>query len=95
MACMNKIGTHATAVYSDGEETTVRYHGTTVVTFDSRRILLRTGGWETHTTKTRMNQASNQFHLGYHVYQEKGEWFVNYRGEKCKFTRGECLLVRT
>lgn len=40
-------------------------------------VILNSGGWRTVTTKTRMNQAANQFGLGYGVYQRKGEWFVD------------------
>lgn len=66
----------ATSIRSDGEWTHVRYHATDVVSFNAHEVVLRSGGWETATTKLRMNQASHQFNLGYTVYQHKHEWFV-------------------
>jgi hypothetical protein len=57
----------------------VKYHETNVVSFDDKTIILDNGGHRTATTKTRMNQTSNEFDLGFHVYQEKGEWFVLYQ----------------
>jgi hypothetical protein len=56
----------------DNLRTQVWYHSTCVVEFDKDVIKLCTGGWRTATTKTRMNQASNQFGLGYSVYQKRG-----------------------
>jgi hypothetical protein len=39
-------------------------------------VILNTDGWKTPTTKTRMNQASAQYGLGYHVYQKAGQWYI-------------------
>lgn len=75
------IGKHKTIVESNRETgvLSVRYHNTEVV----RRgpdgmITLNTGGWRTKTTKTRMNQASIEFGLGFYVYQENFGWFVEF-----------------
>jgi hypothetical protein len=80
MSQQTKLGTHATTVSGAKGVTRVTYHNTEVVTFDDHQIILNSGGWRTSTTKTRMNQASNQFDLGFEVYQTKGEWFVDYKG---------------
>ena len=81
------IGRTATKVEHRGLETFVRYHNTDVVQFDSLYITLNTGGWETATTKLRMNQASNQFNLGFSVYQKDYRWFVVIpQGETLEFT---------
>jgi len=81
------IGRTATKVEHRGLETFVRYHNTDVVQFDSLYITLNTGGWETATTKLRMNQASNQFGLGYQVYQKNYDWYVvTPKGETLEFT---------
>ena len=80
MANMHQIGKHATKVTTEtvqhGEVTRVRYHYTNVVTVDGDYVTLRSDGWATATTKTRMNQASNELGLGYSVYQKNYEWFV-------------------
>lgn len=65
--------------------TKVIYHSTCVVSFTEGSIILNSGGWRTATTKARMNQASNQFRLGYYVYQKKGQWFVDFMGNTFEF----------
>ena len=84
----------ATKVRREGNNTLVRYHNTDVVSFDDTRthIVLKTGGWKTMTTKTRMNQASNQFGLGYQVSQKKGYWFVDYKGQTIPFDSDSLTL---
>jgi hypothetical protein len=53
----------------------LRYHSTNVVTFHlDGRIVLRSGGWETVTTKDRMNRCLRN--SGYSVFQKKFQWFV-------------------
>ena len=76
MSQTHTLGTVATRVERHGPNTEVYYHSTPVVAFDETAVLLRTGGWFTTTTKVRMNQASSQFNLGYHVYQKDFDWFV-------------------
>jgi hypothetical protein len=92
MSQTQTIGTHKTAVYSDGEYQVVKYHYTPVVKFNRHEIVLDTGGWATVTTKLRMNQASNQYDLGYQVYQKNYDWFVDYKGETIKF-KGEGIIL--
>lgn len=61
------------------------YHTTEVVKIDyiKRIVTLNTGGWETTTTKRRMNQAFQECDLPYSVNSVKGVWQVwNYRTDK-------------
>lgn len=79
MAQQNKIGRVATHVISVlTGRIYVQYHNTFVVEFDNKEIVLRNGGWKTQTTKTRMNQTSNQYGLGFTVFQKNYDWFVKY-----------------
>lgn len=92
MAQQYKLGTTATAVFTDDDGMTVIvYHSTPVVKFGTETIKLNNGGYLTATTKTRMNQASNQFDLGYSVTQKDGEWFVNL-GSSIKPINGETTV---
>lgn len=95
MAQQSRLGKTATYVRTENGTTFVRYHATDVVAFNGKRIVLNSGGWRTQTTKTRMNQASAQFELGYHVRQENGEWYVlryPYQNVKrMKFTDGMAI----
>lgn len=94
MAQTQKVGRRHTKVIKGNDGTlTVQYHGTDVVlTCADGSILLNTGGWKSVTTKTRMNQAAQQFKLGYNVYQEKGEWFVLWKGEILPFSDYSIVL---
>tara|TARA_R110002020_G_scaffold466118_1_gene688312 strand:+ start:295 stop:600 length:306 start_codon:yes stop_codon:yes gene_type:complete len=85
MANQHQIGQHKTSVFTEDNTTKVIYHNTAVVTFNNDEITLNTDGYKTATTKTRMNQASNQFNLGFRVFQKAFEWFVEYGGKVVPF----------
>ncbi len=72
----------ATTVQHNKDGIYVTYHNTRVVDYDKVRgtLILNTNGWKTRTTLTRMNQASNEFKLGYGVYQKKFQWYITYKG---------------
>ncbi len=79
----------ATSVYRDGcDDICIKYHTTIVVRICRGSVLLDSGGWETVTTKRRMNQASDEFDLGFYVFQKNFEWFVSYKGEDIPFESG-------
>lgn len=80
-----KLGRRATTVGTRGGFITVTYHRTDIVKFDTSKIILNSGSWHTATTKTRMNQASNQFGLGFRVYQKDYAWFVCYKNQDLEF----------
>jgi hypothetical protein len=50
----------------------IRLHATEIITFYADgKTEVQTGGWQTPTTKARLNDYLN---LG--IYQHKGEWFL-------------------
>lgn len=88
------IGTHATTIapQKDGHNTiNVTYHRTVVVSYNDRFITLDSGGYQTVTTKRRMNEASVTFGLGYQVFQVNFSWFVKFNGETIPFEDGMIL----
>jgi hypothetical protein len=90
MGQTQKVGTVATSV-GRGSDGTLRvtYHGTVVVAVAKGLVVLRSGGWQTATTKLRMNQASAQFALGFSVSQRRFNWFVKRPdGTTVPFTEG-------
>lgn len=88
MAQTQQISRNNTKVHTHGGSTYVTLHGTDVVVFDQDWVKLNTGGYFSHTTKDRMNQASNQFDLGYRVYQKAYRWYVETpKGETLEFTQ--------
>jgi hypothetical protein len=95
MSQVTQIGRVATTVHTNEDgQTVVIYHQTPVVKFDSKHIILNHGGWTTNTTKTRMNQASNQFRLGYNVFQKDYSWFVSFKGKTIPFNEYTLTLKR-
>ena len=42
----------------------------------------------------RMNQASNEYNLGYQVLQIKGEWIAKYKGQSVPFESDVLELPR-
>ena len=80
-----RIGKTATKVTERDGMTHVRYHSTDVVSFDSSKVILRTDGWKTATTKARMNQTANEYNLPFSVFQDKGQWFVRVMNKTLKF----------
>ena len=94
MARTNKVGEHKTAIYQSDGYTCIRYHSTEVVRFNADEIVLDSGGWRTVTTKLRMNQASNMFHLGFCVSQRQHEWFVDYYAQgRLTFTFRDGMIL--
>lgn len=96
MTQTQKLSKYNTHVVHTVCSTVVWFHETPVVTIshwtDNRSITLDTGGWFTTTTKTRMNQASNQWKLGYYVYQDKHQWYVKYKGYILPFVGNMVVL---
>lgn len=83
MANTRIIGKHKTKVIRTENTLAVKYVNTVVVYNTPSRVVLNTGGWKTNTTKTRMNQAANQYYLGYQVFQKNYNWYVKcLRSEK-------------
>lgn len=76
MPRLDRVGTHQTVIATFDGFTQVVYHSTPVVKFSASTIVLDSGGWQSATSKTRMNQAANQFGLGYNVFQKDWDWFV-------------------
>lgn len=77
MPRMDRLSSYHTTVAADAQGfTVVTYVATAIVSFNRNVITLRNSGWDTVTTRRKMNQAANQFGLSYSVYREKGETFV-------------------
>jgi len=90
----NTVGRHATTIRVQNDTTTITYHDTSVVAFDADTITFSTGGWNTATTKRRMNQTSAQFKLGYQVYARRWQWYVDYAGQTYPFTNRSLTIQR-
>lgn len=83
MVRLNKKGN--TRVITERNTTSVILHQTTIVKFDRKKIVLNSGGWWTSTTKARMNQAAQEYDLGFSIYQRNFKWYIRYDGEVIPF----------
>jgi len=87
----NQLSNYATTVSTHGNFTEVIYHSTIIVKWNLDSIILDSAGFKTRTTKMKMNQAANQFNLGYSVYQVDFIWFVEFHGQTIPFRDGMIL----
>ena len=60
-----------------GLKAAVRYHDTNIVEFTPDTITLNSGGWQTATTKRRMNETASAYGLDFWVSQEDFKWWVS------------------
>lgn len=79
-----KVGNNTYARILDDGAVAIRLHNTDVVTIHpDNTVTLRTGGWQTSTTKDRINQYSPV-----RVYQRKYEWYITLNGKEYPFMEG-------
>tara|TARA_R110000764_G_scaffold198967_1_gene284341 strand:+ start:431 stop:724 length:294 start_codon:yes stop_codon:yes gene_type:complete len=76
MSRMDKLSNYKTVWNQTDLGGSVIYTKTAIVKWDKKTIQLNSYGWESVTTKRKMNQASNQFNLNYTVFQKNFDWFV-------------------
>ena len=69
-----------TSAIHDGDTWMVRLHNTNIfkmVEEESGRVItLNSGGWQTATTKKRINEAFESIGLRLVLYQDKGDWYI-------------------
>lgn len=83
----------ATTIETIDGWTRMVYHKTCVAEFKpfaddkpTHAVKLNTGGFDTATTKKRMNQFAKMFDLGFSVYQQKGQWYISIKGQDTPMT---------
>jgi hypothetical protein len=72
----NKLSNYKTTWTENNNGGCVTYTKTNIVKWTKDTIQLNSDGWESVTTKRKMNQASHQFCLQYSVFQKNFDWFV-------------------
>ena len=72
----------------------VYLHGHQIATLDhnTNALKLSSCGYETVTTKSRLNAILEEVKWGCKVFQKKFEWFVSYNGTTTDFFDGMILL---
>ena len=82
-AIRNKIawssGNTCTTFDSTIENCFVYLHGNHIATYnyDKQELSLFDGGWQSNTTKSRLNALCEEFATGFSVFQKNWNWFVS------------------
>ena len=73
---------------------TVSLHGNDIATYDHnlRAIKISSCGWDTPTTKSRLNAILSEVKYGCSIFQKQFEWFVSYREDVKDFFDGMILI---
>ena len=82
-----------TMVQSDETGSMIYLHGNHIATVKDNSILLFDGGWQSNTTKSRLNALLDEFSYGMRVFQKQFEWFVSYKNVKEDFVSGMELAI--
>ncbi len=69
-------------------------HGNRIATFDHelKAIKLSSCGWQTPTTKSRLNAILQEVKPGCGIFQKQFEWFVSFREDVKDFWDGMILV---
>ena len=61
------------------EESKVFLHGNHIATYDhvNKELTLFDGGWQSNTTKSRLNALCSELATGFSVFQKNWNWFVS------------------
>ena len=73
----------------------VRLHGHLIATFDHnlKAVKLSSCGYETNTTKSRLNAILDEVKWGCRVFQKQFNWFVSYNNQTASFWDGMILVM--
>ena len=91
----NWAGSNTTVTYNDSTNcSSVFLHGHNIATVDhsTNAVKLSSCGWQTVTTKSRLNAILSEVKYGCSVFQKQWNWYVSFRGQTQDFMDGMILL---
>ena len=77
-----------TEVVNCNGESFVYLHGNHIATVGDDFVKIFDGGWQSNTTKSRLNAILHEFAYGVGVFQKNWEWFVCNNNKTEDFTNG-------
>ena len=83
----NWSNANTSVVIDDNNNAEVYLHGNHIATIGDE-IQLFDGGWQSNTTKSRLNAICYEFAYGCGVFQKQFEWFVNTNNGTVDFVNG-------
>ena len=96
-AVRNKIawskGNSCTTFDNTIENCFVYLHGNHIATYNYalKELELFDGGWQSNTTKSRLNALLSEFRPHTRVFQKNYEWFISYAGRTFDFVSGSLV----
>tara|TARA_B100001250_G_scaffold211136_1_gene181163 strand:- start:183 stop:530 length:348 start_codon:yes stop_codon:yes gene_type:complete len=91
----NWSNSNTTVEYNDSTNcSTVFLHGNRIATYDHALCALKISscGWQSNTTKSRLNAILQEVKYGCSIFQKQFEWFVSYRDDVKDFWDGMILV---
>ena len=91
----NWSGSNTTVTYNDSTNcSSVYLHGHQIATLDhnTNAVKLSSCGYETVTTKSRLNAILDEVKYGCKVFQKNWNWFVSYNNQTQDFFDGMILV---
>ena len=88
-------GSNTQVTYNNSTNcSSIHLHGHLIATVDHnlRAVKLDSCGYETVTTKSRLNAILEEVKYGCRVFQKNFNWFVSYNGETASFWDGMILI---
>ena len=73
---------------------TVKLHGNSIATFDHnlKALKISSCGWQTVTTKSRLNAILSEVKYGCRVFAKNFDWFVSFNNQTTSFWDGMILI---
>jgi hypothetical protein len=91
----NWTGSNTSVQYNESTNcSNVFLHGNLIATYDhaTASIKISSCGWESVTTKSRLNAILQEVKPGCGVFQKQFEWFVSFRDDVKEFWDGMILI---
>ena len=88
-------GSNTQVTYNNSTNcSSIHLHGHLIATFDHnlRAVKLDSCGYETVTTKSRLNAILEEVKYGCNVFQKNFNWFVSYNDQTASFWDGMILI---
>ena len=88
-------GSNTQVTYNENTNcSSVRLHGHLIATFDHnlKPVKLSSAGYETRTTKSRLNAILEEVKYGARIFQKDWNWFVKYQDQVASFWDGMILI---
>lgn len=73
-------------------ETELRLHGNLIAKKHGNKIKIFDGGWQTNTTKERLNGLLSEIGSKIRVFQKNWVWYFSQNGEVYPFTNGFTII---